>query len=155
MANRTKMNEERVERLLAALSEGASITKAAELSGIGRRTVYDWRAQDPEFSAAFEDAYQRGVAVLEDEAFRRAHDGVQRPVYYKGAIVDHVREFSDSLLMFLLKARDPRFRDKTQVEMTGKDGGPIKTEGIDFSKLSTDELRHALALAARASIKVV
>jgi hypothetical protein len=154
MANRTKQTDERVERFLTALSEGGSVTKAAEQAGIGRRTVYDWKATDPEFAALFEDAWQRGIAALEDEAVRRAYQGVQRPVFSKGVQVGSVTEYSDSLLMFLLKSRDPRFRDKTSVEMTGKDGGPIKTDGIDLSKLSTDELRNLLSITARATLKV-
>jgi hypothetical protein len=154
MANRTKQTDERVELFLATLSQGGTVTAAAEKANIGRRTIYDWKESDPEFAAQFEDAYQRGIAVLEDEAVRRAYHGVQRPVYQKGQIAGHVTEYSDSLLMFLLKSRDPRFRDKTQVEMTGKDGGPIKTEGIDLSKLSTDELRNLLSITARATLKV-
>ena len=155
MANRTKMTDERVERFLSILSQGSSVTAAAEQSGIGRRTVYDWKANDPEFAAAFEDAWQRGIAVLEDEAVRRAYTGTERAVYQKGVQVGTVRDYSDSLLIFLLKSRDPRFRDKATVEMTGAGGGPIKTEGgLDLTKLSTDELRSLYAIAQRAAIKV-
>jgi len=154
MANRSKMTDERVERFLAVLSQGGSVTAAAEQAGIGRRTVYDWKAADADFAEAFEDAWQRGIAALEDEAVRRAYRGTERPVFQKGVQVGTVKEFSDSLLMFLLKSRDPRFRDKATVEMTGKDGGPIKTDSIDLSKLSTDELRNLLSITARAGLKV-
>jgi hypothetical protein len=154
VANRTKQTDERVELFLATLSQGGTVTAAAEKANIGRRTIYDWKESDPEFAAQFEDAYQRGIAVLEEEAVRRAYHGTERPIFQKGVQVGSVKEFSDSLLMFLLKSRDPRFRDKTQVEMTGKDGGPIKTEGIDLSKLSTDELRNLLSITARATLKV-
>jgi hypothetical protein len=147
--------DERVELFLTTLSQGGTVTAAAEKANIGRRTVYDWKEADPDFAAQFEDAYQRGIAVLEDEAVRRAYHGVQRPVYQRGVVAGHVTEYSDSLLMFLLKSRDPRFRDKATVEMTGAGGGPIKTEGgLDLAKLSTDELRHLYAIAQRAAIKV-
>jgi hypothetical protein len=153
MAGRTKFTDDRVEKFLAILSQGSSVTAAAEQTGIGRRTVYAWKAGDPEFAEAFEDAWQRGIAVLEDEAVRRAYHGNERPVFQKGVQVGSVKEFSDSLLMFLLKSRDPRFRDKATVEMTGAGGGPIKTDAVDLSKLSTDELRDLFALASRAAIK--
>jgi hypothetical protein len=155
MANRTKQTDERVELFLAALSLGGTVTAAAEKANIGRRTVYDWKESDPEFAALFEDAYQRGIAVLEEEAVRRAYHGTERPIFQKGVQVGSIKEFSDSLLMFLLKSRDPRFRDKATVEMTGAGGGPIKTEGgLDLTKLSTDELRNLYAIAQRAAIKV-
>jgi hypothetical protein len=147
------MTDERVAKLLACLREGASITSACMQAGVARRTATEWRSSDPEFSEAFEESYAIGVEVLEKEAYRRAVDGNERPVFQRGVQIGTERQFSDSLLMFLLKARDPRFRDKATVEMTGKDGGPVQTEGIDLSKLSIDERRSILAAAARATIK--
>jgi hypothetical protein len=51
---------------------------------------------------------------------------------------------SDTLLIFLLKSRDPaRFRDYHSVEHTGRNGGPIKAEvcDVDLSKCSVEELK--------------
>ena len=51
--------------------------------------------------------------MLEAEAWRRAHDGIEEPILYKGQVVTHVRKYSDLLLMFLLKGLRPeKFRDK-------------------------------------------
>jgi hypothetical protein len=44
---------------------------------------------------------------LEDEAVRRAYEGVERPVFQGGKQVGVVREYSDTLLIFLLKALRP------------------------------------------------
>ena len=44
--------------------------------------------------------------------------GTLSPVYYKGEVVGHVREFSDTLLMFSLKARRPEvYRESTTVDV--------------------------------------
>jgi hypothetical protein len=53
-----------------------------------------------------------GTAALEDEAVRRAYHGVEEPVFYKGVQCGSVTSYSDTLLMFLLKARKPAvYRD--------------------------------------------
>ena len=43
---------------------------------------------------------------MEDEAVRRAVEGVPRPVFYQGQIVGAVQEYSDELLIRMLKARN-------------------------------------------------
>jgi hypothetical protein len=43
--------------------------------------------------------------MLEDEAKRRAHDGIDEPVFYQGEKCGVVRKYSDNLLIFMLKAR--------------------------------------------------
>ncbi|MHC5536960.1 hypothetical protein ACYOEI_01645 [Singulisphaera rosea] len=50
--------------------------------------------------------------TLESEARRRALDGVEKPVFYRGQKCGAIREYSDALLMFLMKAARPeRFRE--------------------------------------------
>jgi hypothetical protein len=67
------------------------------------------RSKEARWDEALEDAADR----LEAEAFRRAVRGVDRPVVYRGERVGTVHEFSDALLMFLLKAARPeKYRDR-------------------------------------------
>ena len=56
MVARTSRTPEKEAAFLTALAEGRSIGAAAELAGVGRRTVYDWREADPEFASAWTDA---------------------------------------------------------------------------------------------------
>ena len=108
-------------RFLAKLAAGFSIAAACRAERIGRRTAYDWRERDEEFAKAWDAAIEEGSDILEDEARRRAHDGVTKPVYQQGALVGVVREYSDTLLIFLLKARRPqKFRDNVKVDVSGK-----------------------------------
>ena len=56
--------------------------------------------------------------VLIDEATRRAVDGVEEPVdFYKGKAGGTVNRYSDNLLMFLIKAKRPEYRDSSRVTL--------------------------------------
>jgi hypothetical protein len=50
---------------------------------------------------------------LEDEAVRRGREGHLRPVFHQGKEIGAIREYSDTLLIFMLKARRPaKFREQ-------------------------------------------
>ena len=54
--------------------------------------------------------------VLEPEAIRRAVEGVEKAVYYQGEPVGTVREYSDTLLIFLLKGwKSDRYKERREV----------------------------------------
>jgi len=58
--------------------------------------------------------------MLEDEALRRAVDGIDTPVYHKGKMVDTKKEYSDPLLQTMLKAHAPdRYADRQQIQHGG------------------------------------
>jgi Bacteriophage Sf6, terminase small subunit-like len=100
-------------RFLEALANGATISSAVKSAGYARPTVYKWRAADVKFAAAWDDAIEEGTDLLEDEVLRRAKDGVEEPRFYEGEICGHVRKYSDTLAIFLLKARRPeKYSDK-------------------------------------------
>lgn len=109
---------------LDALADTCHVTDAAKTAGVSRRTVYDHRAAHPEFAAAWDEAKVVGADALEDEAVRRAKEGTLKPVFQGGELVGHVREYSDTLLIFLLKGAKPaKYRER--FELTGKDGAPL------------------------------
>ena len=91
-----------------------------------RQTVYDWRAADSDFAAAWDDALDQAADTMEREAFRRAVEGVEETVYgrvdrYSDGEIGKVRKYSDTLLIFLLKgARPEKYRERQQVEHTGR-----------------------------------
>lgn len=95
------------EQFLDGLAQGLSVASAAQAAGLARGTLYRWRAQSKSFHKAWQDAYDAGTDRLEDEARRRAVEGVEKPVFRGGEIVGHVTDYSDTMLMFLLKARRP------------------------------------------------
>ena len=110
---------------LAALTDTVNVTLACRRAGIPRRTAYDWRDADEAFARQWDEALDEGIDLLEAELHRRAFEGVERPVYYKGEQVGTWRFYSDALAMFLLRAHRPeRYRgssprrgaDDTQVK---------------------------------------
>lgn len=105
---------------LRELARTGNVSLSADKAKISRPAAYAARESDPGFAAAWKDAVETSVEYLEGEARRRAYEGTQRPVYQGGKLVGKVREYSDTLLIFLLKAHRPeKYRDRQQVEHTG------------------------------------
>lgn len=148
MANTTKLTAVKTARFLEVLSETANVSKAAKAIKMSRQYMYQVREQDEEFAAAWDEAVKLGTAALEDEAVRRAKDGTLKPVFYRGEKVGTVREYSDTLLIFLLKARDPdKYADRVKQELTGKGGGPLQsvavttTDPMEAAKIYQDMMK--------------
>ncbi len=67
-----------------------------------------------------DEALEEGTDLLDAEARRRAVIGIDKPVFYKGEVVGSITKYSDSLLMFLLKAHRPqKFGDCGKVKHPG------------------------------------
>lgn len=129
MANRTKRTQEAVRAFLLALDNArGNVSDACQATGVGRRTVYEWRESDGEFHAAWDAVVDKHMDALENEIYRRAYNGTEKPVFYQGEQCGEVKEFSDTLAMFILKGHRPeKYRENVRTEMIGKDGGPIQT----------------------------
>lgn len=90
-----------------------------------RRTVYEWQEHDDTFAAEFRQAEIEATERMEEAAYERAVTGTLKPVYQQGAKVGTVREYSDTLLIFMLKARNPaKYRDKFEGAQDGQQ--PLK-----------------------------
>ena len=77
------------------------------------------RRRSEDFAAQWDDALEEGTDLLDAEARRRAVTGIDKPVFYKGKVVGSITTYSDRLLMFLLRAHDPKFRDGGKVKQPG------------------------------------
>ena len=112
MRGRLQRTPKRRAAFLDALQATANVTASCRIAGLPRSCVYDWREADPEFAADWASALELGCDALEDEAVRRGCEGYLKPVFHQGKEVGVIREYSDLLLIFMLKARRPaRFRD--------------------------------------------
>lgn len=104
-------------KFIEALAITANVSAACKLARVGRNSIYEWRKDDPSFKADWDEATELGTDALEDEAVRRAYDGTLKPVYYGGKKVGTVREYSDPLLILMLKARRPeKFRERFDID---------------------------------------
>lgn len=109
-----------VNPFLDALRKLGNVAHSSKAAGIDRGSLYRYRARHPDFARRWQDAIDEATDVLELEARRRAVVGVERPVYQGGKLVGSVREFSDLLLIFLLKANRPeKYRDTYDVRHSG------------------------------------
>ena len=119
-------------KFLDVLRKTANVSLACRCLKVSRTVAYDQKAEDPEFSAQWDNALQEAYAHLEGEAWRRAFKGCKKPVYQGGNLVGYVMEYSDQLMQFLLKGNKPdKFKDRSSTELTGKDGGPIDIADLD------------------------
>jgi hypothetical protein len=116
-------------KFIEVLRQTGNVTEAAASVGLGRSRAYQLRGTDEEFAKAWEEAEDVAVDRLEREAWRRGVEGVDKPVYHAGKVVGHVREYSDTVLVVLLKAHRPeKYRDNVHAVHTGEDGGPIQVD---------------------------
>jgi hypothetical protein len=93
------------------------------MAGVPRQNIYYWQEHDDAFSAGFKAAESAATERLEREAWRRAIEGspYERTSYWHGEPVgtDRKIEYSDQLLMLLLRARKPEtYRETTNVNVS-------------------------------------
>lgn len=100
-----------------ALAESGNVSHACKTVLIARSTAYEAREAHADFAAAWDEALEFAADALEFEIRRRAMQGVDEPIFYKGQEVGTIRRYSDGLLMFLAKATRPeKFRERLQVK---------------------------------------
>jgi hypothetical protein len=113
---------------------------------VSHHTVYAWR-DDVEFAQAESTTRDAFADMLEIEAVRRAHGGVLKPVFQGGLFVGHVREYSDTLLIFLLNAARPlKYRANSKIDVAI--GGTLTVRQDRLATLSDEDLRRIAEASA-------
>lgn len=145
-----KRNLETEEKFLDGLRNSWSVTKSARLAGISAETAYVWKAKSiatldeqtgvyaDDFWPRWEAARDAGIERIEDEAIRRAVEGVEKPVYQGGVLVGSLTEYSDTLMGLVLRGKKPGIYNTERHEHTGRDGQPINMNmTLEFVQSST------------------
>ena len=136
----SKYKPEYCERILEMAAEGAGMAEYAAEFGIDRTTLFDWRDSHEEFSTALTRA-----KILEQAWFEREARMNMRN-----------KEFNSNLWYrsVLSRFRDD-YAEKRITEVSGPDGGAIKTESV--TKIDTrgldDEQRETLKAALLAAVE--
>lgn len=115
------------ERICARVAEGMSLRKAAEAEGVTHRTVLDWAQAWPRFGTQYARACEVRLGVLEDrllELMELGHE-VARDEGCGNARLQAVKLEIDTIKWLLCKLVPKRFGDRTQMEITGKDGADL------------------------------
>ena len=95
--------------------------------------------ENADFAKLWDDALEVACDAMEEEARRRAMEGTKKPVFYLGKVCGHIKEYSDTLLIFQLKAHRPeKYRERVGIS-------DDKWPDDAFTKLSPDELHQVVA----------
>lgn len=115
------------DEVISTLSEGHSVTAFAGRIGVARSTVFKWAEEHREFSDALKIGQAKAVEFWERILATVAREG-------KG---------NATAAIFALKNRaSDDWADRVVQEHTGKDGGPVKIEGM-----SEREIGRTIAFA--------
>ena len=97
-----KFTLEKRKRFLELLREfKGNVSATCRAMNINQVTPYDWRKRDPDFGREWKQVIEETTEELEREAYRRACEGTEKPVYQGGKLVGYQKEFSDTLMIFL------------------------------------------------------
>jgi hypothetical protein len=142
--------EKRYNLFLAELALDGNVTRAANAVGVDRSNAYQRRLRNPTFAQRWDDAIETFADAVEAEAYRRAVTGTTKGIWWQGARVGEEQQWSDSLLLALLKAKRPReYGDRSKLELTGAGGGPVQVEESPIAVAR--KIAFALHLGLRAA----
>ncbi len=91
------------------MGQGYSLTAFAGEIGVSRETVYEWERTIPEFSDAVKTARAKRTGFLEKDLLNNTMAGPQ----------------VTARIFALKNACAAEWREKQDIEMTGKDGAPL------------------------------
>lgn len=127
---RSFLSDRRKRVFIKTLAETGVVSVAAAAAGWPASTAYSLRKSNAEFKTMWDNAMEFSTDSLELEARRRGQLGVRKPVYQQGRLVGYQQEYSDPLLIMLLKAhRRDKFGDQQKMEHDVK-GGVLVVPGV-------------------------
>lgn len=101
-------------KFLNVLEKVGIIAEACRQSKISTSVYYSRYNKSEKFRRLVDEAMMNSTQILRDEAMKRAVYGVEKPIWYKGVRVGTDKVYSDSLLLALLKSRDPSFKEEVK-----------------------------------------
>lgn len=99
---------------------------ACEKTGLSRNSVYRWRNDDTEFRKAMEEAIAEGEELVNDMS--------------EGQLLTMIKEKNWSAISFWLRKRNPKFKDRIEVEVAPKQE--------ELTPEQEETVREALRLAS-------
>lgn len=127
---------DKVEEIIVWISEGKPLREYCRIQGNPAfRTVYDWLEKDENFAARFAHARdiggdviaEEGLAILDTFPMSTAMGSID------SAHVSWLKNRFEGRLKLLAKWNPKKYGEKSSVELTGADGGPVKVEDTQRS----------------------
>jgi hypothetical protein len=134
--------------ILRRLRKGWSVARIAEELATTRMQIQAWRDADPAFNVECLDAIEHGNDLMEDEARRRAVDGVTEPVFHQGKVCGEVTRYSDKLLQFMLTVR--RYKNIGQYTPVSQATMPLDATPREVAELESKTDAELAALYSEA-----
>ena len=103
-------------------------------------SVVEWCANDNEFSTRYAHARSEGLDVLAEGCLEISDDLTED--------ANSRRVRVDTRKWLLSKLRPDKYGDRTSLEMTGANGGPIQTKSVRDPDLASLDEAELLVLAA-------
>lgn len=129
----TKYKPEYCDKLIEHMSKGLSYQSFPALLDTCLKTVYNWEKEHPEFLQAKVIGRQKQQLFYEDLGAK--------------ASTGKVKNFNATAFVWMSKNM-LGWRDRQDIELSGKDGGPIKSVAMninaDAQSLTDKELRDAV-----------
>lgn len=121
----TVFNDALCEKMIQLYEKGKTDQQVADIIGVSRKTINNWKGKHPDFVYALREMKQVADSFVEASLFSRAvgfsHEE-QKVFQYEGQIVTHetVKQYPPDVTaaIFWLKNRQPdRWRDKTEQDI--------------------------------------
>lgn len=140
MSETTNTIEERRSKEKALLLENLKkvpiVHIACEKSSVGRATYYRWRAEDPIFNKAADDALTEGEALITDMS--------------ESQLISLIKERKFPAVHLWLRHHHPKYKDKIEVINRSIESDKLSPEqeatvqkALKLTKLDSPEIGHA------------
>lgn len=144
-----KIKEALKDKYVEAFSKVGVTAPALRMAGFSRKALRDWTLEDKDFAQRCEDALEDAIDEAEYVVRQRGVEGWDEPLTHPNGDPIWKREpktgelcldedferipltvtmRNDDLLKFYTKANRAKYGDKSKLELSGPDGGPIATE---------------------------
>jgi hypothetical protein len=105
---RAIVSKKKQRAFLEALAITGKVNDSAYVVGYKNPSfLYKLRNEDEDFREAWDLALQDAGHSILDHAVTMARDGVVKEIRYRGAVIGHETQYSERLIMFLLKGLMP------------------------------------------------
>ena len=123
--------KEKARRICDAVAEGGQLNTIARELGVCRRTIYEWQARHPQFKADLEKARSLHLDYLQDrirELCSAMHEIAASGRETARLELDAAKIEIDAVKWELSKLLPKQYGEKSQMEITGKDGAALLPE---------------------------
>jgi len=143
LKNDDRTREQKMDAVLENIEKSGNISASCRKAKVARKNIYEWEDTIPEFAKRLAKAKRIGADGLQDEANRRAFDGVLKPIFHQGVKVATVREYSDTLMIVLLKAHKPEMFKEVRQHIGDKDNPIVHeiTSTVIFEDMSEQKTK--------------